>query len=60
MTPTDNYEKNPSKNEKSIVGINDQLIKILEIIGKQKQENLDFINEETTLKYLNNVQDVVT
>lgn len=49
MTPTENYDKSPDKNKKSIVGINDQMIKILEVIGKQESENLKFITEASTM-----------
>ncbi len=31
---------------------NDQLIKILEVLGKQKEQNMTFIDEESKQKYL--------
>jgi hypothetical protein len=34
------------------------MIKIIEVIGKQEQEDLSFITEKSTLQYFKNVQDV--
>jgi serine/threonine protein kinase len=58
MSPTEDYDNNPEKNKKSIVGINDQLIKIIEIIGKQDKKDSSFIKESSTLNYFQNVQDI--
>lgn len=51
--------KQSENQDTNTVSINDQLIKILKVIGKQSKEQLDFIKEESIVNYTQSLQESV-
>lgn len=51
--------KQTENQDTNTVSINDQLIKILKVIGKQAEDQLTFIKEESIVNYTQSLQDSV-
>lgn len=50
MSPTESQTSNSDKNkDQGVIGNNDQIIKILELLPRLTHDDVNFISEESTL-----------
>ena len=60
LTPENNKGTEKNKSSVNVVSTEDQVIKILEVVGKQSDKSLKFIKEDSVRSYCQTVQSGVT